>query len=80
VGSASAKIKIKGAGTGQTIIRQPSTAQNILNVQGQHYGFYDLDFTGGSRGIRLGTRTAPLLHVPRIPQPIPVFLAFFHTN
>ncbi|ELR22027.1 uncharacterized protein ACA1_157590 [Acanthamoeba castellanii str. Neff] len=57
VGSASAKIKIKGAGTGQTIIRQLSTAQNILNVQGQHFGFYDLDFTGGSRGIRLGTQS-----------------------
>jgi hypothetical protein len=65
VGSASAPITIRGAGSGQTIIQQASTSQNIVNVQGQYFGFYNMSFTGGSRGVRLGTRTFHTLRTLR---------------
>jgi hypothetical protein len=48
---------VKGAGAGQTIIRQQSTVQNIVNMVGQYFSFYNMSFTGGSRGVRLGPRT-----------------------
>jgi hypothetical protein len=58
-GSSSSPIVVKGAGAGKTIINQQSTAQNIVNVVGRYFSFYNMTFTGGSRGVRLGPGTCP---------------------
>jgi hypothetical protein len=56
-GSQEAPIVIKGAGAGLTVINQQSTVQNIVNIVGQYFSFYNMSFTGGSRGVRLGPGT-----------------------
>ena len=43
---------VKGAGASQTTITQNAN-QNVMDVAGTYFSFYNMTFTGGSRGVRL---------------------------
>ena len=58
-GTAGARIVVKGAGASQTTITQQAN-QNVMDVAGTYFSFYNMTFTNGSRGVRL-FGAAPLL-------------------
>jgi hypothetical protein len=51
-GTSDKRIVVRGAGADATVITQIAN-QNVLNVGGQFFSFYNMSFTGGSRGVRL---------------------------
>lgn len=57
-GTSGARIVVKGAGASETTITQQAD-QNVMDVAGTYFSFYNMTFTGGSRGVRLfGTASA----------------------
>ncbi len=52
-GTAGARIVVKGAGATQTTIIQNNVNQNVMDVAGTYFSFYNMTFTKGSRGVRL---------------------------
>jgi hypothetical protein len=66
-GTAGARIVVKGAGASQTTITQQNANQNVMNVAGTYFSFYNMTFTGGSRGVRLfGASPFFLTHMAKL--------------
>lgn len=59
-GTAGARIVVKGAGASQTTITQNAN-QNVMDVAGTYFSFYNMTFTGGSRGVRLFDTSSDVL-------------------
>ncbi|MEM6931421.1 MAG: right-handed parallel beta-helix repeat-containing protein, partial [Myxococcota bacterium] len=51
-------VVIRGDGSDTTKILRPDAAQNLLDLQGEHFVLRDLELEGGSRGVRLEGDTA----------------------
>lgn len=53
-GTADAPIVIRGA-DGEVAVLQGVPEQNLINVEGTYYTIKNLEFSGGSHGVRVGT-------------------------
>ncbi len=62
-GTDAAKITIKGEDGKRVIFNRPNANQNIVDFTGSNFVIQNIEFTGGSKGIRLGTSGATVNNV-----------------
>lgn len=54
VGTATNPIVIQGASGEARPVFQQTSGENVIDIDGEHFMIKGLEFTGGSRGVRLG--------------------------